>query len=216
MFRKYEKTFHLFPVTSKHNLDRTQVKRLLSGEVIVEEKMDGSNTGIIRHSKGFSLQKRNSLVGSSVHAQFDFFHNWANYQNYEKIMEVPEGYLIYGELLYAVHTIYYDKLPDYFLVFDVRKGSKWLKYDERVEFCERYGFHMVPLVTRGHLTKDDIQNLVPEQSQYGDTAEGIVVKRYAKHGYFRGKVVRPEFQKAMDMEDTHWSFKPVKTNKLGE
>jgi len=214
MFRKYEKTYHLFPVTSKWNLDNTNVKRLLAGSVVIEEKMDGANTGIIRHSKGFSLQKRNSLVGPSVHAQFDFFYNWAYQQNYEKIMSLPEGVIVYGELLYAVHSIYYDRLPDYFLVFDVRQGKKWFDYEARKEFCETHGFHMVPLIASGGFTKEEIKSSVPTQSAYGDTAEGIVVKRYAKHGYFRAKIVRPEFQKMIEEDDTHWSLAPVKRNKL--
>ena len=215
MFIKYDKTFHVFPITRKHNLDKTQLKRLLSGEVIVEEKMDGSNVGIIRHAKGFSLQKRNSLVGTSVHAQFDFFHNWANGAAREAIMSVPQGTLIYGELLYATHHIYYNNLPEEFLVFDVRQGKKWMKYDKRKEFCEKHGFFMVPLVDRGHFTKDELSEIVPEQSAHGDICEGVVVKRYAKHGYFRGKIVKPGFIKALDEDDEHWSRKEVRRNKVG-
>ena len=216
MFIKYDKTYHVFSVTSKHNLDKTQLKRLLSGSVVIEEKMDGSNVGIIRHAKGFSLQKRNSLVGTSVHAQFDYFHNWANGAARERIMSVPSGTLIYGELLYATHHIYYDRLPEYFLVFDVRHGKKWMKYDERKEFCERHGFHMVPLVDRGNFTKDDLRDIVPEHSAHGDVCEGVVIKRYAKHGYFRGKIVKPGFIQALDEDDEgHWSQREVNRNKLG-
>ena len=215
MFVKYDKTFHVFPVTSKHNLDKTQLKRLLSGSVVIEEKMDGSNVGIIRHAKGFSLQKRNSLVGTSVHAQFDFFHNWANGAARERIMSVPSGTLIYGELLYATHHIYYNNLPEEFLVFDVRQGKKWMKYDERKEFCERHRFFMVPLVNRGNFTKDDLREIVPEHSAHGDICEGVVVKRYAKHGYFRGKIVKPGFIKTLDEDDEHWSRKEVRRNKVG-
>jgi ATP-dependent RNA circularization protein (DNA/RNA ligase family) len=215
MFIKYDKTFHVFPVTSKHNLDKTQLKRLLSGSVIIEEKMDGSNVGIIRHAKGFSLQKRNSLVGTSVHAQFDYFHNWANGAARERIMSVPSGTLIYGELLYATHHIYYGRLPEYFLVFDVRQGKKWMKYDARKAFCEEHGFYMVPLVDRGNFVKDDLRDIVPDQSAHGDICEGVVVKRYAKHGYFRGKIVKPGFIKAIDEDDEHWSRKEVKRNSLG-
>lgn len=215
MFIKYDKTYHVFSVTSKHNLDKTQLKRLLSGSVVIEEKMDGSNVGIIRHAKGFSLQKRNSLVGTSVHAQFDYFHNWANGAARERIMSVPSGTLIYGELLYATHHIYYDRLPEYFLVFDVRHGKKWMKYDERKEFCERHGFHMVPLVDRGNFTKDDLRDIVPEHSAHGDVCEGVVIKRYAKHGYFRGKIVKPGFIQAIDEDDEHWSRKEVQKNKIG-
>jgi len=214
MFIKYDKTFHVFPVTSKHNLDKTQLKRLLSGKVVIEEKMDGSNVGIIRHSKGFSLQKRNSLVGTSVHAQFDWFHGWAHGNAYERIMSVPSNTLIYGELLYATHHIHYDQLPEFFLVFDVRRGKKWMKYNERSEFCTRYGFHTVPLVAEGNFTKDDLRDIVPKYSAHGSQCEGVVVKRYVKHGYFRGKIVKPGFIKALNEDDFHWSRKEVTRNKL--
>ena len=220
MFIKYDKTFHVFPVTSKHNLDKTQLKRLLSGRVYVEEKMDGSNVGIIRHANGFSLQKRNSLVGTSVHAQFDYFHNWANGEAYERIMSVPPNTLIYGELLYATHHIHYDQLPEFFLVFDVRRGKKWMKYNERSEFCEKHGFHMVPFVKTGTYTKNELKAIYDKLasgaivSEHGPVCEGVVVKRYTKHGYFRGKIVKPGFIKALNEDDFHWSRKEVTRNKL--
>jgi ATP-dependent RNA circularization protein (DNA/RNA ligase family) len=214
MFVKYEKTYHVFPVTSKHNLDNTQLNRLLGGSVVVEEKMDGSNTGIIRHHKGFSLQKRNSLVGSSVHEQFDYIHNWANTIAYDRIMSVPAGHLIYGELLYARHHILYTSLPEYFLVFDVKFNGSWLNYADRKAFCEQYQFHMVPLVAEGSFTKNQLLDLIPPKSKYGDECEGVVVKRYAKHGYFRGKLVKSGFIKALDESDEHWSTRNVERNQL--
>jgi len=216
MFVKYQKTFHVFPVTSKFNLDNTQLKRLFTGEVIVEEKMDGSNVGIIRHQKGFALQKRNSLVGPSEHEQFSFFNNWAHQQRYEQIMSLPVGTLLYAELLYAVHTIYYDRLPDYVLVFDVKQDGEWLDYDDRAAFCQQYGFLMVPLVGRGTFSKTDVQQMVPGPSAYGSDAEGIVVKRYAKHGYFRGKIVKPGFMKQIEESDNHWATYNVRRNQLAE
>lgn len=215
MFVKYEKTFHVFPVTSKFNLDNTQLKRLFAGEVIVEEKMDGSNIGIIRHNKGFSLQKRNSLVGPSEHEQFSFFNNWAHQQKYEQIMSLPVGTLLYGELLYATHTIYYDKLPEYVLIFDAKQDGDWLDYDDRKHLCESHGFTMVPLVGRGNFSKNDVEGMVPEASAYGPIAEGIVIKRYAKHGYFRGKLVKPGFMKQIEESDNKWPTFNIPRNKLG-
>lgn len=146
MFIKYEKTYRVkvpqFDIAGKLVADGDDVKSMLGYKVILEEKIDGANTGIIRHKNGFSLQKRGSLVGPSEHAQFQFFHHWANQIAYDKIMSVPIDYLIYGELMFAVHTIYYDKLPDWFCVFDVlnTKTQKWLNRNERNKFCEKYGF----------------------------------------------------------------------------
>jgi len=219
MFIKYAKTFRIpipqFEVKGKLFLSRDQIKLLLAGQVDIEEKMDGANTGIIRHNKGFSLQKRGSLVGQSEHAQFQYFHAWANRMNYDKIMEVPPGHWIYGELLYAQHHIFYDQLPDYFLVFDVlTKSGLWMDRDGRNEFCDRYGFHSIPLVAQGYFNLEDLYDLIPEKSAYGDVAEGIVVKRYRKGEYLRGKIVKPWFVKELDEEDTHWTRKELRKNQL--
>lgn len=213
MFRKYEKTFRLVGPRGKFMLSSEEIKQLLNGNVVIEEKMDGANVGIIRHKSGFHLQKRGSLVGQSEHEQFGFFHNWANHQNYEKIMALPIGHIVYGELMFAVHSIYYDKLPDYVLVFDVWDGERYLKYDERAEFCSKHGLSQVPLISRGNYSKLQVEQMVPSQSQYGDVAEGIVVKRYTKNSYYRAKIVRPEFIKQMEESD-HWMKYSVKRNKL--
>ena len=219
MFRKYEKTFRVvipeINVAGKFALSSKEVKQLLGGQVVVEEKMDGANTGIIRHKKGFHLQKRGSLVGQSEHAQFQYFHNWANYQNYEKLMNVPVGYTIYGELLYAVHSIYYDSLPDYFLVFDVwdKRKDKFLNTDAKLEFCDKYGFIHTPIIAEGKFNLTDLYDMIPNESSYGDTCEGIVIKRYNKKGYTRGKIVKPEFIKVME-ESLQWTRSALKVNKV--
>ncbi len=100
MFKKYEKIFRiLIPeinVRGKFTLSKDETRLLLGGKVFIEEKMDGANTGIIRHKRGFHLQKRGSLVGQSEHEQFGFFYNWAYQKNYEKIMKLPQRYIVYG------------------------------------------------------------------------------------------------------------------------
>lgn len=220
MFRKYEKTFRLgIPefkdVKGKFYLDRKEIKQLLASNVSIEEKMDGANTGIIRHKTGFHLQKRGSLVGRSEHAQFDFFYNWAYSQKYDNIMSIPVGYLVYGELMFACHHIFYDRLPDYFLVFDVynTKKNKWMNRRQKEEFCSEYGFSIVPLIDQGVFTLDELYSIIPKESRYGHRAEGVVVKRYNKKNYIRGKIVWPSFMKEIDDSD-HWRNKPVRMNLL--
>lgn len=219
MFRKYEKTLRAHvpgvEVASKFRLPKDDLKLLLNGRVWVEEKMDGANVGIIRHKQGFHLQKRGSLVGPSEHEQFQFFHNWARYQNQEKLMGLPVGYTVYGELMYAVHSIYYDKLPDWVLVFDVwcAKKGRYLKYEDRRDFCISYGLEMVPLITEGYFGVEDLAGLIPEESQYGYLAEGIVLKRYRKGECRRAKIVKPGFLKMLE-EDEHWTRKGVTKNQL--
>jgi len=217
MFKKYEKIFRiLIPeihVRGKFTLSKDETRLLLGGKVFIEEKMDGANTGIIRHKRGIHLQKRGSLVGTSEHEQFNFFCNWAHQKNYEKLMKLPQKYIVYGELMYAVHTIYYDKLPDYFLVFDIWNGQSWLDRDEQDIFCNDYEFSQVPLIAKGTVTLNYLHKLIPDKSAYGDTAEGIVVKRYRNRGYIRGKIVKKKFIKTLE-ESEHWQRYNVRRNKL--
>ena len=218
MFRKYEKTFRAqvpgIEVSSRYHLPKEDLKHLLNGEVIVEEKMDGANIGIIRHKEGIHLQKRGSLVGTSEHEQFQFFHNWAQYQNRERLMELPIGTILYGELLYAVHSIYYDSLPDYVLFFDAwsKKKDGYLSYEQRAELCSGLGLFMVPLRGRGHFSVGDLPDLMPPASAHGPTAEGMVIKRYRKGECLRAKVVKPEFLKHMEESD-HWMHQAIRRNK---
>ena len=219
MFRKYPKTFRIpvpqFNIGSKRVLSRKEIKELLNGYVTIEEKLDGANTGIIRHKGGFHLQKRGSLVGTSEHEQFQFFHNWANYQNYDKIMGLPKGFIVYGELMFAVHSLFYDRLPDYFIVFEVWNGKRYLSRDERAVFCQEHGFFQVPLIAEGYFTVDELGGMIPDKSAFGDKAEGFVVKRYRKKQKERlfGKVVKPEFIKNINESD-HWTKYNIRRNQL--
>ena len=217
MFKKYEKTFRVqvpqFDVPGKHHLGKKEAKEFLRGRVDIEEKLDGANTGIIRHRSGFHLQKRGSLVGQSEHAQFQYFHHWANVFKYDQIMALPKSVIVYGELMRCVHSIYYDRLPDWFIVFDVLVKNKWLNRRQKEEFCAQYGFTVVPLIHSGFVTLSELHDFMPTVSAFGDIAEGMTVKRYAKKKYSRAKLVWPDFIKRME-EGNHWTKTEMKFNKV--
>jgi len=217
MFIKWPKTFRILvsqiDVKGKHFLSDKETKLLLAGEVILTEKIDGANTGIIKVKDGFRLQKRGSLVGQSEHIQFGAFKAWSN-SNYTKLIQLPENTILYGEWCFARHTIFYDKLPDYFLAFalyDVK--SNILKpRDEMTKLCNNIGLSYVPEIARGYFEKNDLFNYIPNVSNFGNLkAEGIVIEKI-KDGS-RGKIVREEFVKDME-EDEHWSSKTITKNKL--
>ncbi len=216
-FHKYPKTYRILVpqinVKGKHYLSDEETKLLLAGEVSITEKLDGANTGIIRVRDGFRLQKRGGLVGQSEHEQFGFFTAWSQ-ANYDKLIQLPKNTVLFGELMYAQHTIHYNKLPDYFLAFALYnyKDQEYYKRDEMVKVCESVGLCYSPEVARGHFKRTELFNLIPKVSAYGDEkAEGIVVEKI-KDGS-RGKVVREEFVKHME-EDEHWSHYNVRKNLL--
>ena len=216
MFRHYEKTFRILvpqiATKGKHFLSDADTRRLLGGNVVITEKMDGANVGIIRHKDYFRLQKRGSLVDVGEHFQFNFFKAWSQ-QNYDKLLQIPQDTTLYGELMICKHTVFYDMLPDYFVAFAWynKKTNEYYHRDEMAELCDKIGLCYVPEICRGcNYSKDELFDLIPDPAAYGHKpAEGLVVWNY--RAGMRGKVVRAEFQKAMD-EDDHWDKGPIIKN----
>lgn len=132
-------------------------------------------------------------------------------------MGIPGGMYVYGEWMYAVHSLYYDKLPDYFLVFDIwsEKERRWWPYDEIKDLCWELGLSQVPEIAFGRFSLESLATMVPGPSTFGPIAEGIVVKAYRRETYIRGKVVKPEFIQTLD-ENDHWTHQQVKENKLAK
>jgi len=219
MFRKYEKTYRILvpqiDVKGKHYLSDAETKLLLGGTVTITEKVDGANVGIVRHKDTFKLQKRGSLVDMSEHEQFNFFKAWSQL-NQDKLMQIPEGTVLYGELMYAKHTVFYDKLPDYFLAFAWvdRKTDEFKHRMDMEELCDKIGLATTPFICQGHYDKTELFDLIPDPSACGsEPAEGIVVWNH-RNG-MKGKVVREEFVKNME-DDGHWIHKQVTRNLLAK
>lgn len=217
MFRKYERTFRIrvpqHEISSKHFHSKADTQRLLRGKVLITEKIDGANIGIGRQKKdpGFFTQKRGGLVGASEHAQFNALANWAN-SRIPDILRIPMRYTVYGELCYAKHHIFYDRLPDLVIVFNVwnKQDEEYLAWPDLKSFCVAYGFVHVPALYYGPAPcRADLAGFIPKVSAFSSDqpAEGIVVYNYRQQ--IRGKVVHPRFIKGIDEDNEdnggHWS-----------
>jgi ATP-dependent RNA circularization protein (DNA/RNA ligase family) len=215
-WRVYEKTYRLrtpkYDIAGKFVLSPKEARELLRGDVVVTEKMDGANAGVFIFEKNFYLQKRRGHADGS-HEQFKLFRNKWYWEHYEALSKIDRNVVIYGELMYCTHSIYYDRLPDFFLVFDVYDldAEKYMDWDGVLAVASAAGLATVPCI--GHLhnpTVADVERLVPSRSAYGDTSEGIVIKNY-KRG-LRGKIVKPEFIKQLEESD-HWANSRVRYNR---
>jgi hypothetical protein len=89
--------------------------------VVYEEKLDGANAGLRFDEAGrLWLQSRGHyLTGGARERQFHLLKQWANTYAVELYEALGSRYLLYGEWMYAKHTVFYDRLPHYFLEFDV-------------------------------------------------------------------------------------------------
>jgi RNA ligase-like protein len=102
---------------------------------VAEEKLDGANSAVSFDDDGeLILQSRGHVLsGGPRERQFDLFKRWAKAHRGTLSRALGNRYTLYGEWLYARHTIRYDRLPQYFLEFDVfdRDADQFLSTQRR-------------------------------------------------------------------------------------
>src|ERR1051326_3522624 len=89
--------------------------------LVVEEKMDGANSAVSFAPDGkLLLQSRGHyLLGGEREKHFDLFKAWARRYTAELWEVLTDRHVMYGEWLYARHSVFYTDLPHYFLEFDL-------------------------------------------------------------------------------------------------
>lgn len=129
-FHKYPRTPHLEGSRLQpgdQDLAQVPLASLRGRFVVVEEKLDGANAGIAVEDGAIRLQSRGHvLTGGARERHFNLLKQWAGAHG-EVLARLCADRTIFGEWLYAKHTVFYDHLPHYFLEFDVRDpdGAFW-------------------------------------------------------------------------------------------
>ena len=211
---KYPRTYHLPWSEGLTNDDRMMedVSVFVGKEVVVTIKKDGENFS--GSSDGYA-HARSLDSGSHVS------RNYAKSIFGKVFYELPEGWRICGENLYAKHSIGYKNLDSYLMVFSIwNEKNQCLSWDDTVEWCELLGLKTVQMIYRGIWDEERIRGLWNEiRNGYdGEEAEEGYVVRIAdgfNYGEFRrcvGKFVRKNHVQS----DQHWIHKPVEVNGLKE
>jgi hypothetical protein len=122
--------------------------------VVVEEKVDGSNVGIWFDGPNLVLQSRGRILGQGQSwPSFAPFHGWA-WNRHEALQQaLGQRFVLYGEWLFAKNRAFYNALPDWFLGFDVldRSSGTFLPKNQRNAILAEVDAKHVPLVWEGRL-----------------------------------------------------------------
>ena len=109
--------------------------------IVIEEKIDGANTAVSFSAEGeLLLQSRGHyLTGGYRERHYNLFKQWATIQRDLLWKALGCRYVMYGEWLYAKHSIYYDALPHYFMEFDIldREANRFLDTPSRRAITSR-------------------------------------------------------------------------------
>jgi len=156
---RYPRTHHLEGSRLQpgdHDLDQIPLETLRGAYCVVEEKLDGANAGLSLDDEGrLRLQSRGHvLAGGAREKHFDLFKQWARTHEAALAERLTGGLTLYGEWLYAKHTVFYDELPHYFMEFDIRDatGTFW-STARRAEHLAAAPIAAVPVLWRGIVDK---------------------------------------------------------------
>lgn len=121
---KYPRTPHLEGSrlqAGDDSRDQVPLATLRAVHAVVEEKLDGANAAVSFTAGGeLLLQSRGHyLSGGGRERQFALFKQWAQAHEDRLLARLEDRYVMYGEWLFAKHSVSYDRLPHYFCEFDV-------------------------------------------------------------------------------------------------
>jgi len=171
--------------------------------LVIEEKLDGSQLGISFKSGAPYVQTKNRhLDMHDKSPQFNGVWPWI-WENIEKIEQL-KGYLVFGEWVRIQHHMVYDKLPDWFMPFDVYnyKTQSFINFLKKIKFFEKVGFAHAPVICVSKPAMQDIEEFADQPSYFGSEREGCVIKNYDKQQFI--KYVRREFIEGIE-EEGHWT-----------
>jgi ATP-dependent RNA circularization protein (DNA/RNA ligase family) len=198
-------------------LTRAEAAGLLADPVVVEEKLDGANVGVSLDAAGnLRLQNRGQYLNPPYHGQFARLGVWLQAHSDSLFDALAPDLLVFGEWCAARHSLGYNQLPDWWLLFDVYdcKAGRFWSVKRRNELAAAHGLTTVPTLARGRFTLPDLVVMVnnrPSSFREG-SLEGIVVRSEDESWTkTRAKLVRADFVQNIS---AHWRTRVLEWNQL--
>jgi atypical dual specificity phosphatase len=194
----------------------------MKSRACIEEKIDGASCGMALFEDHPLIRNRDHILrkgyfkkGSAAKEQFGSVFSWF-YEHKGQFLKLKEcgPYSVYGEWCVARHGIFYNRLPQWFIAYDIYDHDQkvWLQSDLTRAVLTVCGFSMPHLFESGYCfrtTYDQLELWANEQSRWSlEKGEGIYVKIYDdKQVTARYKMVRESF-----VRGAYWNPKVVTKN----
>ena len=130
--------------------------------------------------------------------------------------DIPLGWRICGENVYARHSIAYENLTSYFYLFSIwNRDNCCLSWSDTQEWAEILGLEMPNVIYRGLWDEAKIKAIANGLDR--EACEGFVVRNIERFHYDDfalnvAKWVRPNHVQT----DEHWMYRDVVPNRLQE
>lgn len=195
----------LSPGKGKDDLILPDLNHFRERQVVLTEKMDGENTTFTREG----------VYARSLNSRHHESRSWVKDLWGRIRFDIPEGWRICGENLYAQHSIAYDKLPSYFLVFAIFNESNYsLSWLDVCTFASLLGLNTVPEISRPtFFDENEVYSQARTVVQQG--GEGLVIRflrgyHFVSYYWSQAKYVRAGHV----ITSKHWMYEAIAPNKL--
>jgi hypothetical protein len=213
--RKYGRTFH-YPfspgTTSDDRINQNYWEDLCRLETVIHtEKLDGENNCLSKH--GVFARSHAAPTTSAWTRKIQ--EKWSSLKN-----DLAD-YEIFGENLYAIHSIEYRLIENYFYVFGVRELDKWLSWEETAFIAAAFDLPTVPVLeeindfSNKKVFEENILSIIKRESTFLSidtqtkktcSMEGIVTKNKFEYNVedFQRNVFK-YVRKGHVKTDEHWT-----------
>ncbi|MBC7864193.1 MAG: 2'-5' RNA ligase [Bacteroidia bacterium] len=225
--RKYGRTYHypFSPGTSSDDRINSDYWNDLSKikTIIHTEKLDGENNCLSKYG-----------VFARSHAA-PTVSPWTAFlrQRWDLMKNDLGDYELFGENLYAIHSIEYPNIESHYFVFGVRENDKWLSWEETKFIASAFDLPTVPVLmecselSEKSLFEKDLLELIKRSGTFGSvdvqskkpcSMEGVVtrnideyeVEEFQKNVF---KYVRKGHVKTDEHWTRNWKRAPLKFEK---
>lgn len=172
---KYPRTYHFSFSEGATSDDKVASSDSIftNKKIVVTEKLDGENTGLSRE-----LCHARSLDSKDHPSRHHIKTLWGQIR-----YEIPEGFKIFGENVFAKHSIHYRELGSYFYVFAILNEETFLSWEDTKEWANLLGLEIVPELYSGIGSLENIKNCWTGISRLGGEQEGYVVRSIESYPY---------------------------------
>lgn len=207
---KYQRTFHMPWSPGIHDDDKAlpDMSKYVGKRVVVTEKLDGENTSM------YSDYIHARSIDSGSHPSRSWVKNlWSQIS-----MDIPEGWRVVAENVYAVHSIRYNNLESFVYGLSVwNEVNVCLSWDETKEWLELLGLKHPRVLYDGIYDEVAIRKLYDEKTMW-DKSEGYVLRIADSfpYGAFKDSVCK--YVRSHHVQtNKHWMRgQPIEVNGLAQ
>lgn len=204
---KYPRTYHLpwSPGITDDDRSLPDTSCFNGKEVVVTVKMDGENTTMYN----------DYIHARAVNANNHPSRDWVKSLHGKIQGDIPDGWRLCGENLYAEHSIHYKDLLAYFMLFSVWDDKNiCLSWDDTIFWAELFELKTVPVLYKGIWDEEKIRRLFTPKLDDNE-CEGYVVRLANSFPYSEFRKSAAKYVRKNHIQSHgHWFRKGLIPNEL--